>query len=147
MHIAMKPNAAPIGAQPHPLSLKHHDFLKQEVNNLFNARIIHKSMSPWEGPIVIVKKHTWEGAPQQFHLCMNYRKVNSILPGVTPVVGTKKGTLTLLPLPKIDELFTLLKGAKYFTALAFQSGYYHIKLDKESIPRSAFDVLGKFEFL
>ena len=53
-----------------------------------------------------------------------------------------------MPLLKIEKLFTLLKGANYFTALDLQSGYYHIKLDKESIPKSAFTtVFGKFEFL
>ena len=42
----------------------------------------------------------------------------------------------------------LLKGAKYFTALDLWSGYYHIKLDEESIPKSALTtVFGKFEFL
>ena len=52
-----------------------------------------------------------------------------------------------MPLPKIDELFAWLKGAKYFTALDLHSGYYHIKLDKESIPKSDFTtVFGKFEF-
>ena len=53
-----------------------------------------------------------------------------------------------MPLPKIYELFALLKGAKYFTMLDLQSGYYHIKLDQESIPKSVFTtVFGKFEFL
>ena len=105
-------------------------------------------MSPWASPIVVVKKHTPEGVPQQFHLCIDYRKLNSLLPAVTPAMGTKKGAFTLMPLPKINELFALLKGAKYFTALDLQSGYYHIKLDEESIPKSAFTtVFGKFEFL
>ena len=113
MHIAMKPDIAPIAAQPYPLTLKHHDFLKQEIKNLVDARIIHKSMSPWASPMVVVKEHTPEGAPPQFCLYIDYRKVKSLL----PAVGTKKSTFTLVPLPKIDELFALLKGAKYFTAL------------------------------
>ena len=63
-------------------------------------------------------------------------------------MGTKKGAFTFMPLPKIDELFALLKGVKYFTALDLWSGYYHTKLDEESIPKSAFTtVLSKFEFL
>ena len=63
-------------------------------------------------------------------------------------MGTKKYAFTLMPLPKINELFALLKGVKYFTALDLQSDYYHIKLDEESIPKSAFTtVFGKFEFL
>ena len=53
-----------------------------------------------------------------------------------------------MPLPKIDELFALLKGANFFTALDLRSGYYHIKLDEESIPKSAFTTMfGKFEFM
>ena len=53
-----------------------------------------------------------------------------------------------MPLLKIDELFALLKRAKYFTALDLYNGYYHIKLDEVSIPQSTFTtVIGKFEFL
>ena len=53
-----------------------------------------------------------------------------------------------MPLPKIDELIVLLKGAKFFTALDLRSGYYHIKFDDKPIPKSAFTtVFGKFEFL
>ena len=66
---------------------------------------------------------------------------------VTPATGTKKGTFALMPLPKIDGLFTLLKGAKYFTALDLCSVYYRIKLDEESIPKNAFTtVFSKFEY-
>ena len=101
-------------------------------------------MSPWVSPFVVVEKHTPKCLPQQFHLCIDYRKLNSLLLAVTPAMGTKKGTFTLMPLPKIDKLFALLKEAKYFTALDIQS-YYHIKLDEESIPKRAFTtVFGKF---
>ena len=58
-------------------------------------------------------------------------------------MGTKKGTFA-----HFDELFALLIGAQYFTALDLQSGYYYIKLDKEYVPKSVFtSVFGKFEFL
>ena len=63
-------------------------------------------------------------------------------------MGTMKGTFALVPLPKIDELFTKLKVEEYFTALDLHSGNYHIKLDEESIPKSGFTtVFGKFKFL
>ena len=59
MHIATRPDASPVAAQPYPLALKHHDFLKQEIKNLLDAGIICKSMSPWASPILVVKKkHT-----------------------------------------------------------------------------------------
>ena len=59
------------------------------------------------------KKHTPEGVQQQLCLCIDYRRLNSLL----PAVATKKGAFTLTPLPKIDELFALLKGGKHFTAV------------------------------
>ena len=63
-------------------------------------------------------------------------------------MGAMKGAFALMPLPKIDKLFSLLKGAKYSIALDLHRGYYHIKLDEESIPISAFTtVFGKFKFL
>ena len=99
-------------------------------------------------PHCSINKHTPKGLPQQFHLCMDYRVFNYLLPAVTQAMGNKKGALALIPLPKIDELFALLKEAKYYTTIDLQSGYYHIKLDEESIPISALTtVFGKCEFL
>ena len=86
------------------------------------------------------KTHT-RGIPTAPQTCIDYRKLNFLLLSVTPATSTKKGA-------KIGELFALIKGAKYFTALDLHSGYYHIKLDEESIPKRAFTtVFGEFEFL
>ena len=105
-------------------------------------------MSPWVNLIVVVKRQIHEGLLQKFHFCINYRKLNSLLPAVTPALGTMKGAFTLMHLPKINELFTLLKGAKYFTVLDLCNGYCHIKLDEKSIPKStSTTVFGEFKFL
>ena len=115
---------------------------------MLDAGIILKSMSPWTKLYGSSEKYTPEGSPQPFCLCINYRKLNSLLPSITPAMCTKKGAFTLMHLPKIDELFTLLKGAKYFTALDLCSGYNHIILDEGAIPKSVFTtVFGKFEFM
>ena len=66
MHIATRSDATPIAACLYPLALKHHDFLKQEIWNLLDAGIICKSMSPWEGPIVVVKQYSPECSRQEF---------------------------------------------------------------------------------
>ena len=78
MHIPTKPDAAPIAAKPYLLALKHHYFLKQEIINVIYAGVIHKSMSSWASPMVIVRNHRHKCAPQQFCLCIDYRKVNSL---------------------------------------------------------------------
>ena len=53
----------------------------------------------------------------------------------------------LHPLPKIDELYANLSGAKIFSALDLTSGYYHIELGKASRAKTMFITpFGKWEF-
>ena len=57
------------------------------------------------------------------------------------------GCLSLYPLPKIDEIFSKLGGAKVFSTIDLHLGYYHIGLTRESRAKSAFVVpMGKWEF-
>ena len=59
-----------------------------------------------------------------------------------------KGCISLVPLPKIDELYAKLQGYKVFSTLDLQSGYYHIGLSDSAKPKTAFVVsgMGKFKF-
>ena len=59
-----------------------------------------------------------------------------------------KGCISLVPLPKIDKLYTILQGYKVFSTLDLRSGYYHIGLSDSAKPKTAFVVsgMGKFEF-
>ena len=54
--------------------------------------------------------------------------------------------LTLVPLPKIDEIYVRLKGSNIYSTFDMRSGYYHIILSEESRPKSAFvSSFGKWE--
>ena len=58
-----------------------------------------------------------------------------------------QGNLSLIPLPKIDEMYASLSSAKLFTTLDLHSCYYHIALDNESKAKTAFVTpFGKYEF-
>ena len=60
---------------------------------------------------------------------------------------TTQGNLSLIPLPKFDEMYTNLRGAKIFTTLDLHSGYYHIALDNVSKAKTAFMTpFSKYEF-
>ena len=62
--------------------------------------------------------------------------------------GKSKGCLSLIPLPKIDEMYAKLKGAKFFSTIDLQSGYYHIALGKDSREKTAFVMpFGNYKFL
>ena len=80
---------------------------------------------------------------------MDFQKINELQPKTQRVDKQMdtQGNLSLIPLPKIDEMYANLHGAKIFTTLDLRSGYYHIALDNESKAKTAFVTLfGKYEF-
>ena len=78
---------------------------------------------------------------------MDYRALNSLIPPVTKAHSKAKGVLTLVPLPKIDEIYARLRGSTIYSALDMTSGYHHMELSKEAKPKSAFvTTIDKYEF-
>ena len=45
------------------------------------------------------------------------------------------------PMPKVEDIFSKLNRATYFTTLDLHTGYNHIPLDKSSLPKPAFNSL------
>ena len=51
-------------------------------------------------------------------------------------------------MPKVEDIFSKLNGAKYLSTLDLQTGYHHIPLDKSSIPKTVFNSpFGKYEYV
>jgi hypothetical protein len=51
------------------------------------------------------------------------------------------------PLPRIDDLFDQLKGAKYFSKIDLRSGYYQLKIQSEDMLKTALVTrYGQYEF-
>ena len=69
-------------------------------------------------------------------MVIDYRALNKV---------TRKFTW---PMPKVEDIFSKLNRATYFTTLDLRAGYHHIPLDKPSIPKTAFNSpFGKFEYV
>jgi len=67
---------------------------------------------------------------------MDYRQLNKV---------TVKNRY---PLPRIDDLFDQLKGAKVFSKIDLRSGYYQMRIKGQDVPKTAFRTrYGHFEFL
>ena len=131
---------------PYTLPLKHHEWVRKEIETLEKAGVIERSLSPWASPVIVVPKKSAPDEPPRRRLCVDYRKVNALQ---QEVKKTDKGTgcLSLYPLLKIDEMFAKLQGSKVYSTIDLRSGYYHIGLTWESRAKSAFVVpMGKWEF-
>ena len=104
-------------------------------------------MSKWASPIVVVPKKSAPREPPKRRLCVDFRKVNELQQEVI-TAGKTKGQISIHPLPKIDEMYAKLKGAKVFSTIDLRSGYHHITLGKSSRAKTAFITpFGKYKFL
>ncbi|GKA44227.1 putative reverse transcriptase domain-containing protein, partial [Tanacetum coccineum] len=51
------------------------------------------------------------------------------------------------PLPRIDDLFDQMQGARYFSKIYIRSGYHQLRVHEDDIPKIAFQTrYGHFEF-
>ncbi|WKA06026.1 hypothetical protein VitviT2T_023954 [Vitis vinifera] len=111
-----------------PLELKE---LKTQLDELLGKGFIRPSTSPWGAPVLFVKKK--DGT---LRLCIDYRKLNRV------TVKNK------YPLPRIDDLFDQLKGAKYFSKIDLRTGYHQLRVREEDVSKTAFRTrYGHYEFL
>ena len=121
--------ANPVSQKPYPIAMKHYERVKDEIEKLLTTKVIHTSHPSWSAPIIIVPKG--DGGKC---LVIDYRALKKV---------TRKFTW---PMPKVEDIFSKLNGATYFTTLDLHTGYHHIPLDKSSIPKTAFNSsFGKFE--
>ena len=107
-------DSPPVCQRPYNLPLKHIDWVQKELDTLEKAGVITRSVSPWASSIVIVPKRKAPGEPPKKRLSVDYRVINSLLPKVNKAHSKAKGVLTLVPLPKIDEIYARLKGSKVY---------------------------------
>jgi hypothetical protein len=67
--------------------------------------------------------------------CVDYRKLNEV---------TVKDAY---PLPRVDDIFSQLRGATVFSTLDLEQGYHQIELAEEDKEKTAFNsFLGLYEF-
>jgi hypothetical protein len=129
--IELVPGSTPPSRPTYRLSATELAELKKQLEELVRAGFIQASKSPFGAPILFVKKK--DGT---MRMCVDYRALNNI---------TVKNSY---PLPRVDELFDRLQGARYFSKIDLRSGYHQIRIASEDIPKTAFRTrYGHFEFL
>jgi hypothetical protein len=129
--IELIPGSTPPSRPTFRMNPKELDELRKQLDELLKAGFIQPSKSPYGAPVLFVKKK--DGT---MRMCIDYRALNAI------TVKNK------YPLPRIDELFDRLQGAKYFSKIDLRSGYHQIRVNPDDVPKTAFRTrYGHFEFL
>ena len=140
-------DSPPVSSRPYTLPLKHYEWVQREIESLEHAGVITKSMSKWASTIVVVPKKSAPGEPPKRKLCVDFRKVNNLQQEVI-TAGKTNGQISIHPLPKINEMYAKLKGAKVFFTIVLRSRYHHIALGKSFRTKTAFVTpFGKYKFL
>lgn len=117
MSIQIKPDAKPfVQSVPRTVPLALLPKLKIELDRLLKLNIIEPIETPttWVSPIVCVDKG------DSVRLCCDFTRLNVAV------------LRSHFPLPKIEHTLAQLSGSVYFSKLDTTSGFYQIKLDKES---------------
>jgi len=92
---------------------------------------IKPSKSPYLAPILFV--HKKDGT---LRMCVDYRAFN------------KATVKNRYPLPRIDDLFDCLSGAKVFSRIDLRSGYYQIWIVEGDEEKTAYRIrYGSYEFM
>ena len=105
--------------------------VRQHTEGLLAAGVIRSSKSPYSSNVVLVRKKN-----EKLRLCVDYRQLNDI---------TVKDSFAL---PRLEEIFDCLHGARFFTTMDMKSGYHQIEVEESHKERTAFTVgtLGFFEY-
>ena len=91
------------------------------MQELLDKGFIRPSTSPWGGRILFVKKKD-----KTLRLCIDYRQLNRV---------TIKNRY---PLPRIDDLFDQLRGARVYSKIDLHTGYHQLRVKEANIPKTAF---------
>jgi hypothetical protein len=129
--IDLVPRTKPIAKSAYRLAALELAELKKKLGELQQKGFIKPAASPWGAPVLFVKKN--DGS---MRLCVDYRDLNA---------ATIKNKY---PLPRIDDLFDQIKGAKYLSKIDLRSGYHQLRVRQEDIPKAAFMTrYGQYEFI
>ena len=129
--IDLIPGTEPISIPPYRMAPVELRELKAQLEELLSKGFIRPSISPWEAPVLFVKKK--DGS---LRLCIDYRQLNKVT------------IRNQYPLPRIDELFDQLQGSRVYSKIDLRSGYHQLRVQESDLPKTAFRTRYRhYEFL
>ena len=128
--IKLHPGTSPISMTPHRMAPVKLQELRVRLQELLDKGFIRSSTSTWGAPVLFAKKKD-----KTLRLCIDYRQLNRV---------TIKNRY---PLPRIDDFFNQLRGARVYSKIDFRTGYHQLRVRETDIPKTVFRMrYGHFEF-
>lgn len=120
-HVIELTTEEPVRAKAYGMPYAKREEVKKEVGKMMDAGIIEKSNSPYNAPVVLVRK---KDATTRF--CIDYRKLNAVTRFDSEPMGVP------------EDIMTQLQGARYFTKIDLSKGYWQIRVRKDCRHMTAF---------
>ena len=128
--IELHPGTSTISMTPHRMALVELQELRVQLQELLDKGFIRPSTSPWGASVLVAKKRG-----KTLGLCIDYRQLNRVM------------IQNQYLLPRIDDLFDQLRGARVYFKIDLRTGYHQLRVRDTDIPKTAFRTrYGHFEF-
>jgi hypothetical protein len=120
-YIDLLPGTTPIAKKSYHMAPTKLAELKTQIAELQQKGFIRPSSSPWGAPVLFVTKK--DGS---MRMCIDYQSLNEV---------TIKNKYSL---PRIDDPFDQLQGAKYFSKIDLRSRYHQLRIKEADIQKTTF---------
>ena len=118
--IELHHGTSPISMTPHRMEPNELQELRVQLQELLDKGF-RPSTSPWGALILFAKKKD-----KTLRLCIDYRQLNRVT------------TKNRYPLPRIDDLFDQLRGARVYSKIDLRTGYHQLRVREIDIPKTVF---------
>ena len=128
-------NAKPIFQRQYRIPHAFKPLVKEQLQRLLSAGVISESNSPWNSPMVVVRKKTDDGS-LKIRCCLDLRGINKLI------------KLVPYAMPRITDIMDSLGNAKYISVLDMKDAYNAIELTERSKDITSFQIpaVGKFRY-
>ena len=132
-HIKIKEDAQPVVHAPRKVPVALREKVKEELRRMEKLDVIEKVTEPraWVSSMVTI----WKPEKQKIRICMDPKDLNDAI------------QREHYPMKTIEEVMTRMPGAKVFSTLDAQCGYWQVKLDKKSSELCTFNTpFGRYAY-
>jgi hypothetical protein len=94
------------------------DELQRITEQILRDKIIRHSNSPWNAPVILVRKKEDSSKKEKWRLVVDFRRLNEVTVGDS------------CPLPLISDILGALGKARYYTTVDLASGFDGVAMDE-----------------